>query len=387
MPKFYLTTAIDYSNGEPHLGHALEKIGADCLARYRRLCGDEVHFVMGMDEHGQKVAQSAEKGGLPPQAWVDRIAGRFQQTWRRLLCSNDDWIRTTEPRHRAAVAAFIGRIRARNPDDIFIGDYEGLYCVGCEEFKQESQIVDGRCVEHPTLELVKTKERNYFFRLSRYARRIHELIVSGEFRVEPEIRRNEVLRQIEAGLQDGSISRARFPWGLPFPDAPDHTVYARFDARYGSELADTFGNLVKRSLDMIHRYRGGTVPGDPRGYRTPLEDAAQSALAAYRRAMDGFRLEEGAARWMELAARANRYIEETTPWNLAKQGHDAELDSVLANLARTVARLAVLALPFVPATAGSIWALLDAPPQPPQPLDRARLADLATLDLAGPPGP
>ena len=494
MPKFYLTTAIDYANGEPHLGHALEKIGADCLARYRRLCGDEVHFVMGMDEHGQKVAQSAEKGGLPPQAWVDRIAGRFQQTWRRLLCSNDDWIRTTEPRHRAAVAAFIGRIRARNPDDIFIGDYEGLYCVGCEEFKQESQIVDGRCVEHPTLELVKTKERNYFFRLSRYARRIHELIVSGEFRVEPEIRRNEVLRQIEAGLQDGSISRARFPWGIPFPDAPDHTVYVwfdalinyitaagfpepgferlwpadlhvigkgitrlhcalwpamllsaelplprmvwahgyvqwggakvskssggtlsvdeaidyhgadalryfllrevgfendgdftweRFDTRYGSELADTFGNLVKRSLDMIHRYRGGTVPGDPRGYRTPLEDAAQSALAAYRRAMDGFRLEEGAARWMELAARANRYIEETTPWNLAKQGHDAELDSVLANLARTVARLAVLALPFVPATAGSVWALLGAAPQPPQPLDRARLADLATLDLSG----
>src|SRR5216117_3576151 len=230
MPKFYLTTAIDYANGEPHLRHALEKIGADCLARYRRLCGDEVHFVMGMDEHGQKVAQSAEKGGLPPQAWVDRIAGRFQQTWRRLLCSNDDWIRTTEPRHRAAVTAFIGRIRARNPDDIFIGDYEGLYCVGCEEFKQESQIVDGRCVEHPTLELVKTKERNYFFRLSRYARRIHELIVSGEFRVEPEIRRNEVLRQIEAGLQDGSISRARFPWGIPFPDAPDHTVYVWFDA-------------------------------------------------------------------------------------------------------------------------------------------------------------
>jgi len=140
---------------------------------------------------------------------------------------------------------------------------------------------------------------------------------------------------------------------------------------------------VKRSLDMIHRYRGGTVPGDPRGYRTPLEDAAQSALAAYRRAMDGFRLEEGAARWMELAARANRYIEETTPWNLAKHGHDAELDSVLANLARTVARLAVLALPFVPATAGSVWALLGAAPQPPQPLDRARLADLATLDLAG----
>src|SRR5437899_3906891 len=330
------------------------------------------------------------------------------------------------------------------------------------------------------------KETNYFFRLSRYAQRIHGLITSGEFRVEPAIRRNEVLRLLEDGLQDVSISRAGFPWGIPFPGAADHTVYVwfdalinyitaagfpepgferlwpadlhvigkgitrlhcalwpamllsaelalprqvwahgyvqwggakvskssggtlsvdeaidfrgadalryfllreigfendgdftweRFDARYTSELADTFGNLVSRSLAMLHRYRSGTVPGDPRGYRTPLEDAAQPALAAYRRAMDGFHLEEGAARWMELAARANRYIEETTPWNLAKQGHDAELDSVLANLARTVARLAVLAAPFIPGAAGTVWGLFGER----APLETIHLDDLESL--------
>ncbi|PYO79524.1 MAG: methionine--tRNA ligase [Gemmatimonadetes bacterium] len=230
MSKFYLTTAIDYSNGEPHLGHALEKIGADCIARYHRFKGDDVHFVMGMDEHGQKVAQAAEKQDLPPQAWVDRIAASFEATWHRLDCSNDDWIRTTEPRHTASVTAFIGRIRERHPDDIFIGEYEGLYCVGCEEFKQPSQIVDGHCVEHPTLTLQRLKETNYFFRLSRYAQRLHGLITSGEFRVEPEIRRNEILRLLEDGLEDVSISRARFPWGIPFPGAPEHTVYVWFDA-------------------------------------------------------------------------------------------------------------------------------------------------------------
>src|SRR5437879_8245887 len=185
---------------------------------------------MGMDEHGQKVAQAADKNHLAPQAWVDRIAARFADTWRRLACSHDDWIRTTEPRHAKSVTAFIDRIRERHPDDLFSGEYEGLYCVGCEEFKQETQIVNGRCVEHPTLDLIRMKETNYFFRLSRYAQPIHGLITSGEFRVEPAIRRNEVLRLLEDGLQDVSISRARFAWGIPFPGAADHTVYVWFDA-------------------------------------------------------------------------------------------------------------------------------------------------------------
>ena len=230
MGRYYLTTAIDYSNGDPHLGHALEKVGADCIARYHRLRGDQVHFLMGMDEHSQSVIAAAERGGVTPRAWVDDMAQRFERFWSRLECSNDDWIRTTEPRHVAGVTALLDRIREKNPGDLFEGEYEGLYCTGCEEFKTDAQIVNGHCIEHPTLDLVKTKERNWFFRLSRYQDVMKQKITSGEYRVDPEFRRNEVLRLIEDGLQDISISRQRMPWGIPFPGDPQQTVYVWFDA-------------------------------------------------------------------------------------------------------------------------------------------------------------
>ncbi len=230
MPKFFLTTAIDYSNGDPHLGHALEKVGADAIARYRRLRGDQVHFLMGMDEHSQSVLQAAARAGVQPQEWVDRMAGRFEEFWRRLECSNDDWIRTTESRHARSVTELLRRIQQFHPDDLYVAEYEGLYCTGCEEFKQESQIVNGRCIEHPTLELIRTRERNHFFRLSRYRDPVLDLIRTGKFLVEPAIRRNEVLRLLEGGLQDISVSRLRQPWGIPFPGDPEQTVYVWFDA-------------------------------------------------------------------------------------------------------------------------------------------------------------
>jgi methionyl-tRNA synthetase len=230
LPKFFITTAIDYSNGDPHLGHALEKVGADAIARYRRLRGDRVHFLMGMDEHSQAVVQAAEQNGYSPQDWVDRMAERFEDFWQRLECSNDDWIRTTEPRHREAVTELLRRIERLNPDDLYVGEYEGLYCVGCEEFKQPAQIVDGRCIEHPTLDLIPTRERNHFFRLSRYRDEILDRIRSGAFRVEPAIRRNEIVRLLEDGLQDISVSRHRLSWGIPFPGDPEQTVYVWFDA-------------------------------------------------------------------------------------------------------------------------------------------------------------
>jgi methionyl-tRNA synthetase len=230
VSKFFLTTAIDYSNGDPHLGHALEKVGADAIARYRRLRGDQVHFLMGMDEHSQSVLQAAARAGVRPQEWVDRMALRFEDFWARLECSNDDWIRTTEPRHASAVTELLRRIQQFHPDDLYVAEYEGLYCTGCEEFKQESQIVDGHCVEHPTLELIRTRERNHFFRLSRYGEGLLEMIRREEFRVEPAIRRNEVLRLLEGGLQDISVSRLRQPWGIPFPGDAEQTVYVWFDA-------------------------------------------------------------------------------------------------------------------------------------------------------------
>jgi methionyl-tRNA synthetase len=230
---YYVTTAIDYANGPPHLGHALEKIGADAMARYHRLRGDSVHFVMGMDEHGLKVMQSAESAGVSPQAWVDGLAARFNDTWRRLRISHDDFVRTTEPRHHRAVRAMIRRIEAAG--DFYRGRYEGHYCVGCEAFKRDDELEESddgtfRCTIHPNRAIVWTEEENWFFRLSRYQERLLKLIEERPGFIQPESRRNEVLRVIEGGLEDISVSRARLSWGIPWPDDPGTTVYVWIDA-------------------------------------------------------------------------------------------------------------------------------------------------------------
>ncbi|HEX5580904.1 MAG TPA: methionine--tRNA ligase [Gemmatimonadaceae bacterium] len=235
MPKFYITTAIDYANGDPHLGHAFEKIGADAIARFHRLRGDDVHFLIGMDEHGQKVAQTAEAAGLTPQELVDRVAGRFTATWERLAISYDQFMRTTAAHHHAGTQALIRRIAERNPDDFYERTYTGRYCVGCESFKQDDEIVDGKCVLHPTRELQWVEERNWFFRLSRYQEFLERLHAERPDFLQPESRRNEILGLLDQGLEDISASRARFTWGVPFPlgdqsgdDA--QTTYVWFDA-------------------------------------------------------------------------------------------------------------------------------------------------------------
>jgi methionyl-tRNA synthetase len=259
----YITTAIDYANGPPHIGHAFEKIGADAMVRYCRLKGKPVHFVMGMDEHGLKVLQTAQAEGMTPKEFADAISAKFAAAWDRLAISNDDFIRTTEPRHRRAVEAMIARMEAAG--DIYRGAYEGYYCVGCEAFKREDELVSapegaapgdaeggtsgssapgavrggelaGRtvtgliCPIHPSRPLLWTKEENYFFRLSRYQERLLKLLDERPEFVEPESRRNEIRRVLEGGLEDISVSRPRLPWGVPWPGDPDHTVYVWIDA-------------------------------------------------------------------------------------------------------------------------------------------------------------
>jgi len=234
VSRFYVTTAIDYSNGEPHLGHAYEKIGADAIARYRRLRGDDVHFLIGMDEHGLKVAQSAAERGLTPQQQVDEIAARFEEAWRHLGISHDQFIRTTGEAHKAGVRALIERIFAEHPEDFYERSYTGLYCVGCESFKQDSEIVDGKCVLHPTRTLQQLQERNWFFRLSRYQDFLARHYAEHPEFIQPESRRNEILALLERGLEDISASRSRFSWGVPFPRAlstgEPQTTYVWFDA-------------------------------------------------------------------------------------------------------------------------------------------------------------
>jgi methionyl-tRNA synthetase len=471
MSRFYITTAIDYANGDPHLGHALEKIGADAIARYRRVRGDDVHFLIGMDEHGQKVAQAAEARGVPPQALADELAARFQAMWGRLGISYDQFIRTTEDAHVAGVNALIARIAERNPGAFSERPYSGWYCVGCETFKRDSEILDGTCAVHPTRTLEWKDETNWFFHLTAFGPFLRRLYTERPDFLRPESRRNEILALLDQGLEDISITRSRLAWSIPFPlpsssgehqgtwvwfdalpnyltatgfpgagwetrwpaqlhvigkditrhhcivwpamleaaglplpqsvwahgfiglggerfsksagvkvdlgeavdrfgpdafryfllrevpfDADGNFSWGRFEERYTSELADAFGNLASRVLAMLDRYRGGVVP--PASDATPLDRFGDETLVRYAAAMDALLLHRGAAAAWDLVAEANAFVERQAPWVLAKRGDDAALDSTLAALARALLRLAVLAAPFMPASADALSAAL-----------------------------
>ncbi len=227
MPRFYLTTAIDYVNSRPHLGTAYEKITADVIARYQRLCGTSTHFLMGNDEHSQNVYRRARELGLEPIAYCNQMEAEFRDVWAQLDVSFDDFIRTSEPRHRAGVTKMVQAIAAAG--DLYEGFYEGYYCVSCEAFKPEKDLVDGLCPIHGTPpEWIR--EKNHFFRLSKYQQPLLDHLRAHPEFVEPEIRRNEILRLLESGLEDISISRAGQSWGIPVPHDPASVVYVWFDA-------------------------------------------------------------------------------------------------------------------------------------------------------------
>ncbi|MBI2901794.1 MAG: methionine--tRNA ligase [Planctomycetes bacterium] len=227
MTKFYITTAIDYPNASPHIGTAYEKIGADARARWRRLCGDDVYFLMGNDENSQKVAEKAQELGLDPLAYCDEMERKFRQAWSRLSLSFDRFIRTTEAAHHRGAREIFRRLLKRG--DVYRGMYKSWYCVGCESRKTDKDLVNGKCANHPNRDLEWVEEENWFFRLTAYRDRIREVVKNTDF-VEPGIRRNEVLGVLEEGLEDISISRAKTKWGVPVPDDPDHVIYVWFDA-------------------------------------------------------------------------------------------------------------------------------------------------------------
>jgi methionyl-tRNA synthetase len=495
VSRFFLTTAIDYANGDPHIGHAYEKIGTDVIARYRRLCGDDVYFLMGMDEHGQKVAQAAAERGVSPQEFVDDIGKRFRAMWDRLGVSYDRFIRTTEASHKSGVRALIKRIHESSPDDFYERTYEGWYCVGCELFKRESEIADGKCVLHPTRELQWTKERNWFFRLSKYQGFLQRLLEERPDFLLPVSRRNEILSLLQQGLEDISITRSRLSWAIPFPipmpggepqgtwvwfDAlpnyltatgyPEkgwrdrwpadlhvigkditrlHTVvwpamlqaaelplprrvwahgfvnvggerfsksagvkldlgeavdrfgpdalryfllrevpfdadgsfsWERFEERYEADLANALGNLASRTVAMVERYRGGTVPA---ARTTSLDEAFAGDLRAYHAALDGSRgypLHEALQAVWRAVARGNEYVDRQAPWKLAKDpAQAAALDETLGALVRQLARFAVVLYPFMPTKSAELWAQLGAPGD----LPAQRLAALLSLGAEG----
>ena len=468
--RFYLTTAIDYPNSRPHIGTAFEKIGADAQARFRRMQGFDVHFQMGNDENTIKVSQRAAELGVEPKPYVDDMARQFQEVWRALEISHDDFIQTSEPRHHDGCRKFIQAVHAAG--DLFKKAYVGLYCNGCEAFKTEKDLTpEGRCPNHPLLALKTVEEENYFFRLSAFGDRLLEHYARHPEFIQPEGRRNEVVNLVESGLQDVAITRKGFTWGVPVPFDPEQTIYVWFDALlnyvtaigygsddarfqrlwpadvhvigkditrfhcalwpamllsaglplprsvfahgfvynkglkvsksggaaidpmgliqrhgadafryfflrecpfggdgdfseerfaalYNADLANNLGNLYSRSLSMCAKYFQGDLSGVDRAEATQWRGALD--LAKLSRELTGsieaFQYNLALQRiWLEVLDAANRYIQATEPFKLAKTDLDA-CRLVLINLADALRVVAVLIKPFLPGTAATFYA-------------------------------
>jgi methionyl-tRNA synthetase len=252
MNPFYITTPIYYINARPHIGHAYTTMLSDAIARSRRLLGDDVFFLTGTDEHGQKVERAAQKAGATDtQTFADEVAAAFRQMCGDLNISNDDFIRTTEPRHHKAVQEIWRRVAANG--DIYKGDYEGWYCTVDEVFVPETQLVDGKC---PTCgnKVERLKEESYYFRLSKYQQPLLDFYKANPTFLQPDFRMNEVRTFVEAGLQDLSVSRTSFKWGIPVPDDPAHVMYVWFDALTNYLTALGFGSGDPQAEARIARF-------------------------------------------------------------------------------------------------------------------------------------
>ncbi len=470
MERYYVTTPIYYVNDEPHLGHLYTTVAADVLARHARMSGKEVFFLTGVDEHGQKVEQAAAARGIAPIELADAVVERYRSLWPRFSISNDDFIRTTEGRHKRAVTEMWKRLDAAGA--IYKGFYEDWYCVPCETYWTGTQLKEAGAWEGKTCPdcgraVEQVREESYFFRLSDYQDRLLDHIRAHPEFIGPESRRNEVLRFVEGGLRDLSISRTTFSWGIPVPGDPEHVIYVWIDAltnyltaagfpgemphwpanlhligkdilrfhavywpcmlmaaglplpervfahgwwtvegekmsksrgnalkpdelleqyeadvlryfllrevpfgqdgdfsfaalkaRYNTELANDVGNLLNRSLSMLHKYRDGVLaaPADEeegdRALVADVEGMQRDVEAALARQA----FHEALERINAVVRHGNRYVEENAPWTLAREGRDARLDTVLYHLVETLRLVALQLAPFMPVKCAAMLA-------------------------------
>lgn len=463
---FYITTPIYYPSGNLHIGHAYSTVAADAMARYKRIRGYDVMFLTGTDEHGLKIQRKAEEKGQSPIQYLDEIVSSIKELWKKLDISYDDYIRTTEKRHKNAVQRIFQRLLDQG--DIYLGEYEGWYCVPCESFFTETQLVENNCPDCGR-EVGKVKEESYFFKMSKYADRLMKYYEENPDFIQPESRKNEMINNfLKPGLEDLAVSRTTFDWGVKVPNDPKHIIYVWIDALsnyitalgYGSEdeskfknywpadvhlmskeivrfhtiywpillmaldiplprkvfshgwllmkdgkmskskgnvvdpvtlidrygldslryyllrevpfgsdgvftpesfverinfdLANDLGNLLNRTVSMIEKYFDGEIPV----YTESLNEFEMDLLKAnvytvekYEEAMDKMQFSVALTNVWALVSRANKFIDETKPWSLAKEeSRRVELGSVMAHLAETLRRIAVLLQPFMTET-------------------------------------
>ena len=476
-PKYYITTAIAYTSGKPHIGNTYEAVLADAIARYKRQQGYDVFFQTGTDEHGQKIELKAEEAGVTPKEFVDNVSGQIKSIWDLMNTSYDKFIRTTDEDHEKQVQKIFKKMYAKG--DIYKGEYEGMYCTPCESFFTESQLVDGKCPDcgRPC---VPAKEEAYFFKMSKYADRLIDYINTHPEFIQPVSRKNEMMNNfLLPGLQDLCVSRTSFSWGIPVDFDPKHVVYVWLDAltnyitgigydcdgnsseqfnklwpadlhligkdiirfhtiywpiflmaldlplpkqvfghpwllqgdgkmskskgnviyaddlvdlfgvdavryfvlhempfendgvitwellveRMNSDLANTLGNLVNRTISMSNKYFGGVVTktGAAEEVDDDLKAVVTATKAKVAAKMEELRVADAMTEIFGLFKRCNKYIDETMPWALAKdEAKKDRLEEVLYNLVESITIGACLLESFMPETTEKILAQLNA---------------------------